>query len=136
MFHLDNTPFAGHCRLSFLLVCLVIFSATAVLAEEYDGEEEETKVYKPKLWFLKEARVGGFVLPLSPLSMFTILIVSINVVLNWGTYKWCEASHILVKVHSPEAKQALKELKDEIGSDYKRFAEMAKKHSECPSSRK
>ena len=66
---------------------------------------------------------------LSPLSIFTIFIVSIHVILNWGTYSWCEASHILIKHHSPEAKQAIKELMDEIGSDIGKFAEAAKKNS-------
>lgn len=128
------------CRKAFLQFCvMVVVLATTVLAEEMEEEtydDPKNRVYKPKLWFLKEANVFGVTLPLSPLSIFMLLLLTVHFFLNWGTYSWCEASHILIKVHSPEAKIALKELRDEIGSDLNKFQEMAKKHSDCPSGRK
>ena len=119
---------------TLISLCLLLVCTVSVMANDYDQDAE--KEWKPKLWFLRETSIAGVPLYLSPLSIFTIFIVSIHVILNWGTYAWCEASHILIKVHSPEAKQALKELRDEIGSDIGKFAEAAKKNSDCPSGRK
>ena len=140
MFQFDNTHFLSRCRLAVVSFCLLaVFATTTVLADEFADEEptENTrKPYKPKLWWLKETQIFGVTLPLSPISIFTLTLLTIHFVLNWGTYAWCEASHILLKSHSKEAKIAMKELKEEIGSDYNKFMEMAKAHSDCPSGRK
>ncbi|CAB9503099.1 trans isomerase NIMA-interacting 1 [Seminavis robusta] len=125
----------------YVLVCqvLLVLLSSLSFADEYDGEfttEEagQRKMTKQKVWFMRDAELpGGITLPLSPLTLLFLLFGMTHLYLNWGTYAWCEASHILLKDHSKEGKQAMKEICQQIGSDYKRFQENARQMSDCPS---
>jgi len=86
-----------------------------------------------KFWILRDLSIFGFTIPLSPLSIFILLLLALNVAMNWGTYAWCEASHVLIRGHSPEIPQKLMQVKKEIGSNLEAFQAYAKEHSACPS---
>jgi peptidyl-prolyl cis-trans isomerase C len=50
-----------------------------------------------------------------------------------ATSQWCEASHILVKDTSPKTKKAMDGMVKDIGSNYRKFGDLAAKYSQCPS---
>ena len=138
----NNTKIMRRFTVELALVGLCVMTCFTAAEDGYYNDEEEIDLAelrrrrKEKLfsyWALRNFQVGGMEIPLSPVTLFTLSLVLFHVYMNWGTYAWCEASHILIKGHDQETVNKLKKMKKEIGSDAKKFAELAKEHSECPS---
>lgn len=100
---------------------------------DIDLEEMRKLRRESKIWFARNIKVSGVEIPVSPVTAFTVSLVLFHVYMNWGTYAWCEASHILIKGHDDETVNKLKKMKKEIGNDLTKFQDMAKQHSACPS---
>jgi peptidyl-prolyl cis-trans isomerase C len=120
--------------LCFLLAAAVMGAVDELTQDLFDVDGREVPENKEKNWFIRNTVLpGGITLPLSPITLFTVLLGLIHTFLNWGTYSWCEASHILLKEHSDSCRQVIREVCQEVGSDYKRFQDIASQLSDCPS---
>lgn len=122
--------------LASVMAALLIPAQEVHDEDEIDVEDLRNIRRESKLWFTKNTNLFGTEIPLSPVTLFTLLLVIIHTYLNWGTYSWCEASHILLKGHDDETINTLRKWKKEIGNDAGKFAELAKRHSVCPSGKK
>ena len=130
---LAPTRRAGLQRVHRLLFasCLLVLSSSAVTAELTEAEKER-EAAKP--WITKTIVVNGQSLYISPATVITFLFLVLNLVRAcMPENHWAEASHILIKDDSDKAKAMLTEMKKDIGSDLKKFSEMAAKYSQCPS---
>lgn len=146
-----SLQFVRHSLLACFCLWTAVTNAALALADEDSSNDPDdeferkkpktlselrAKLSESKLWFLRDIDAFGVRIPISPVTLLAILLVLLHVISTYGTYAWCEASHILLKDHSDETKKLLKQWKKEIGDDYTKFSEYAKKHSECPSGRK
>ena len=114
-----------------LASCLLVLSISAVTAELTEAEKER-EAAKP--WITKTIMINGTSLYISPATIITFLFIVLNLVRAcMPENHWAEASHILIKDDSDKTKAMLTEMKKDIGSDLKKFSEMAAKYSQCPS---
>lgn len=115
-------------------VLLVGLCALWSVVNATDNEmKEEREMAKP--WYSRDTEIFGFKIPVSPISLFTVFIVVINVVQVFSDSAYAEASHILLMENNDATKKKLLEMKKEIGNDAAKFAKLAKDFSKCPSSR-
>ena len=120
---------------SVCLVCTALLSQCCQGAnsdqDAYDEIKKARELAKP--WLMKNLQVGSVTLPFSPVSIIVTFLVIINLINVFINPQWAEASHILVKDTSSNAKKMMIEMKKDIGDDLKRFGEFASRFSSCPS---
>jgi peptidyl-prolyl cis-trans isomerase C len=85
-----------------------------------------------KPFYLRDIQIGDVKLPITPVTLVTMLISFFFIIRGAGGSKsTVTASHILLD--GDKAKDKLDTMKKEIKQDYNKFTAFAKQHSKCPS---
>lgn len=120
-------------RLS-LVSALIVLCISAVHAETNDADEMKQARLNAKPWLMRSLTVAGVNFYLSPASFLALLLFSVQIIYSFvAASQWCEASHILVKDTSPKTKKALEDMTKDIGTNLRKFGDIAEKYSQCPS---
>jgi peptidyl-prolyl cis-trans isomerase C len=94
-------------------------------------DEEGIDIERPFL--TRDIVLFGYRLPITPITLI-ILFVSIQILYStFSKPTTAIASHILIDDHSQETEDKMKRWKEELGNDAKKFAQLAKEVSVCPS---
>ena len=131
----NNLGTIGISRVTSLrLISLLGWSlATCLVSAEYDADDMHNARAAAKPWYTRSVVVNGVAIA-SPVTILIVLVALVNICYGFlHEPNWAEASHILLEDRTPANEKFLKDLKKEIGSDYKKFGMYATKHSSCPS---
>ncbi len=107
---------------------MVSSAAVDSIDDEIDNQD--------KPWFVRtmKIQVGPFAVSVSLMTVLTVLLVLLQVTQQyWTRPSWAEASHILLRDHTPATKQLLINLKKDIDNNPDTFSKLAKEWSACPS---
>eukprot|EP00339_Tiarina_fusa_P019302 CAMPEP_0116996354 /NCGR_PEP_ID=MMETSP0472-20121206/187_1 /TAXON_ID=693140 ORGANISM="Tiarina fusus, Strain LIS" /NCGR_SAMPLE_ID=MMETSP0472 /ASSEMBLY_ACC=CAM_ASM_000603 /LENGTH=186 /DNA_ID=CAMNT_0004694945 /DNA_START=24 /DNA_END=584 /DNA_ORIENTATION=+ len=117
-----------------MMSLLLIISSLADAQSSTTTQDEMHRARElAKPWLMRKIEYGDKTLPVTPASVITVFIVVLNILFRlFGSTRWAEANHILIK-DSDSAKKDITNMKRDIGNDLKRFQEYASKYSQCPS---
>lgn len=120
-----------------LVIFGMIMTACTVAADIDDTEEAMRRAREAaKPWLMRELEINGTKLIISPATIICVLVFVVNL-WSWLSFHtsgtWAEASHILLKDTSKKTHKALLTIKQDAGSNAKKFGEYAKQYSNCPS---
>lgn len=115
--------------LLFLLLLAVIVMDHAVPIDN----DEAMRRLEAKPWYLRDTKIGGKTIPISPITLV------IGIISLWNLWRlflpkksWAEASHILME--GDDAKKKLEDMRDnQIRNSATQFAKCARQYSACPS---
>ena len=114
-----------------VIAFLVLVTVHATIDDESEMQQARARA---KPWLMRTLTVGGVNLHVSPASIITLLLFLLQIVYSFvGQRQWCEASHILIKDTSPKTKKAMDAMVKDIGSNARKFGDIAAKYSQCPS---
>lgn len=117
-----------------LLVGAISVAAVVVGDDEMDEDTMKNARLLAKPWYVRNIQIGDRSLPVSPVTVAVLFLSIFYLILYWsGRQVYAEASHILLKDQSEDAKKKLETWKRKIGKDSVLFAKYAKDHSDCPS---
>ena len=116
-----------------LLWSLVLCSGAVDAGDNSEADDMHSARAAAKPWYLRNITVNGVAVA-SPVSFLVVLVALINICYGFMSDPvWAEASHILLEDRTEKSEKLLRDLKKEIGSDYKKFGMYASKYSKCPS---
>jgi peptidyl-prolyl cis-trans isomerase C len=120
--------------MKIILKSLILLSwAVVLIAKEETSAHKERLASKP--WYMRDTQLpGGKTIPISPVTLLVGTLAIVNLLRGLSKKSWAEASHILIQDHSDATKQKLQDFKtNQIKNDATKFADIAAKHSSCPS---
>ena len=119
--------------LAFMAVCDSVVNAESDQEGAGNDEMKQARLMA-KPWLMRSLMIGGVNMYLSPASLIVILIFVVQILYSFRVVtQWCEASHILIKDTSPKTHKTMVAMVKDIGSNARKFGDIAEKYSQCPS---
>lgn len=118
---------------SVLLCHALLILLALVTADDAEDAMKQARL-RAKPWVMRSLEIGGVNLFFSPATLITVTLVLLQLYYAFfGSRSWVEASHILIKDTSPKTKKAAVDMVKDIGSNARKFGDLAQKYSQCPS---